>query len=87
MQPPVRLWTDNADMLNPALVAGLGLAIQPDFLVWRELRAGTLEIAMPDWTPPPLALHLIMPPSPLRPLRVQAVIDYLAIALARAPWA
>ncbi|WP_413992146.1 LysR substrate-binding domain-containing protein [Labrys okinawensis] len=86
VQPPVRLWTDNADMLNPALVAGMGLAIQPEFLVWRELRAGTLEIAMPEWGVPPLALHLIMPPSPLRPLRVQVVIDYLAGALAGAPW-
>jgi DNA-binding transcriptional LysR family regulator len=86
VQPPVRLWTDNADMLNPALVAGMGLAIQPEFLVWRELRSGALEIAMPEWTVPPLALHLIMPPSPLRPLRVQVVIDYLAGALAGAPW-
>jgi len=87
IQPPVRMWTDNADMLNPALLAGQGLAIQPEFLVWRDLRDGRLEIAMPEWTPPPLALHLIMPPSPLRPLRVQAVIDHLGSALAKAPWA
>ena len=87
VQPPVRLWTDNADLLLPALLAGQGLAIQPEFLVWRMVRDGTLEVAMPDWTPPPLALHLIMPPSPLRPLRVQVVIDHLARALADAPWA
>ncbi len=42
---------------------------------------------MPDWSVPSLALHLIMPPSPLRPLRVQAVIDHLACTLADAPWA
>ncbi|WP_342248950.1 LysR family transcriptional regulator [Sphingomonas sp. OTU376] len=87
VQPAARMWTDNADILTPALLAGQGLAIQPEFLVWRELRAGTLEVAMPDWSPPPLALHLIMPPSPLRPLRVQAVIDYLGVTLSRAPWA
>jgi DNA-binding transcriptional LysR family regulator len=86
IEPPVRLWTDNADMLTPALLAGQGLAIQPEFLVWRELRDGALEVVMPDWAPPILALHLIMPPSTLRPLRVQAVIDHLAEALARAPW-
>jgi hypothetical protein len=28
-----------------------------------------------------------MPPSPLRPLRVQAVVDHLSRALAQAPWA
>ena len=87
VQPPVRLWTDNADLLAPALLAGHGMAVQPEFLVWQELRDGRLEIAMPDWMPPPLALYLVMPPSPLRPLRVQAVIDHLARALAHAPWA
>lgn len=87
VEPPVRLWTDNADLLTPVLLAGEGLAIQPEFLVWKQLRDGALEIAMPAWMPPPLALNLIMPPSLLRSLRVQAVIDHLAGALARAPWA
>ncbi|HEX7657727.1 MAG TPA: LysR family transcriptional regulator [Sphingomonas sp.] len=86
VRPPAQLWTDNADLLAPALAAGRGLAIQPEFLVWRELRDGRLEQVMPDWSPPPLALYLIMPPSPLRPLRVQVVIDHLAAALANAPW-
>jgi len=86
VQPPVRVWTDNADLLNPALLAGQGIAIQPEFLVWRELRAGTLAIAMPDWTVTPLGLHLVMPPSPLRPLRVQVLIDHLARELANPPW-
>lgn len=86
VRPPARLWTDNADMLAPALSSGQGLAIQPEFLVWRELRDGTLEHVMPAWVPPPLGLYLLMPPSPLRPLRVQVVIDHLARALADAPW-
>lgn len=86
VEPPVRVWTDNADLLNPALVAGQGLAIQPEFLIWRELRDGQLAVAMPDWTVTPLGLHLVMPPSPLRPLRVQALIDHLARELANAPW-
>ncbi|MFN3434484.1 MAG: LysR substrate-binding domain-containing protein [Sphingomonas sp.] len=87
VQPPVRMWADNADLLAAPLLAGHGLALQPEFLVWREVRDGALEIAMPDWSPPPLALYLLMPPSPLRPLRVQAVVDHLAEALKRAPWA
>ena len=86
VEPPVRVWTDNADMLNPALIAGHGLALQPEFLVWRELRAGQLEIAMPEWSVAPLGVHLVMPPSPLRPLRVQVLIDYLARELSHAPW-
>ena len=87
VEPPVRIWTDNADLLNPALLAGQGLAIQPEFLVWREVRDGKLAVAMPDWSVTPLGLHLVMPPSPLRPLRVQVLIDHLARELTRAPWA
>ena len=86
VEPPVRIWTDNADLLNPALIAGQGLAIQPEFLVWRELRDGRLAIAMPEWSVTPLGLHLVMPPSPFRPLRVQVLIDHLARELAAAPW-
>jgi len=86
VEPPVRVWTDNAELLNPALLAGQGLAIQPEFLVWREVRDGKLAVAMPDWSVTPLGLHLVMPPSPLRPLRVQALVDHLARELANAPW-
>lgn len=85
-EPPVRIWTDNADILNPALIAGQGLALQPEFLVWRELAAGQLETGLPEWSAAPLGLYLVMPPSPLRPLRVQVLIDYLARELARSPW-
>jgi DNA-binding transcriptional LysR family regulator len=87
VQPPVRMWTDNADILNPALLAGQGVAVQPEFLVWEQLSDGALEQVMPGWECPPLGLHLMTPPSSLRPLRVQAVIDHLAAALAKMPWA
>ena len=86
VEPDVQVWTDNADLLTPSLVAGCGLAVQPEFLVWRELRDRRLEVVMPDWSPPVLGLHLLMPPSPLRPRRVQVLIDHLAASLARPPW-
>ena len=86
VEPRVQLWTDNADLLAPSLIDGAGLALQPEFLVWRELRDGVLQEALPGWSAPALGLHLVMPPSPLRPLRVQVLIDHLARSLARPPW-
>ncbi|GJD48743.1 HTH-type transcriptional regulator DmlR [Methylobacterium crusticola] len=85
--PAGRLRANNADALTPALRAGLGLAVQPDFLAWDDLRAGRLERVMPDWSPPPVALNLVMPPGALRPARVSALIGHLEQHLAAAPWA
>nr|WP_278044237.1 LysR substrate-binding domain-containing protein [Sphingomonas sp. BK036] len=70
--------------MNPALLGGQGLAMRPKFLVWREVRDGKLAVAMPEWSVNPLRLHLVMPPSPLRPLRIQVLNDYLARELANA---
>lgn len=81
------LRVNNAEALNPALVAGLGVALQPEFLVWHELRAGRLEAVMPAWSPPPIALHIVTPPGRVRPTRVQLLIDHLAKAFEQAPWA
>jgi DNA-binding transcriptional LysR family regulator len=73
-------------MLNPVLLAGQGIALQPEFLVWRELRDGRLEMGMPEWSPLPLGLHLAMPPNPQPPQRVQLLIECLAKALAHPAW-
>jgi DNA-binding transcriptional LysR family regulator len=84
---PAPLRVNNAEALNPALLAGLGLALQPEFLVWRELKAGKLEVVMPDWAPPPIALHVVTPPGRVRPARVQVLIEHLVKKFEKAPWA
>lgn len=84
---PAPLLANNADALAPALRAGLGLALQPEFLVWQDLRSGALETVMDDWCVEPIALHIVTPPGRARPARVQALIDCLAEAFAEAPWA
>jgi DNA-binding transcriptional LysR family regulator len=83
---PARLQINNADAIMPALVAGLGLAIQPRFAVWRELDSGILEEVLPDWRPAPISLYLVMPPGTLRPLAVTVLIDFMADRLAQSSW-
>lgn len=85
--PEGPLRANNADALAPALRAGLGLAVQPDFTIWEDLKSGRLERVMPDWQPPPIALNLVMPPGLPRPARVSALIGFLERAFSEAPWA
>jgi DNA-binding transcriptional LysR family regulator len=81
------LRTNNADALAPALWLGLGLAVQPEFTVWKDIAAGRLEQVLPEWSLAPIALHLVTPPGKLRPVRVGVLIEFLVRQLATAPWA
>jgi DNA-binding transcriptional LysR family regulator len=81
------LRANSGDAMMPTLRAGLGLAVQPEFLVWDDLVAGRLEVAMPDWSMPPIALNIVTPPAGHRPARVGSVIEFLARRLSSARWA
>ena len=85
--PAGALRVNNSDAMLPALRAGLGVAMMPEFIPWEDLAAGTLEAALCDWLVPPVAVHLVTPPGGLRPQRVQVLMDFLAVRLAQAPWA
>jgi DNA-binding transcriptional LysR family regulator len=67
----------NGDALTAALTAGLGIALQPDFLAWEAIEAGHLVTVLDDWEPPPLAVYLLTPAGVPRPLRVTVLLDFL----------
>ena len=82
-----RLMLDNGDVAIPALVAGIGIAVMPEFLVWQAMRDGRLIELLPGWTTSPAALHVVTPPGALRPARVTALIEFLTRHFREAPWA
>lgn len=85
--PAGPLRVNNGDAIAPAVLAGMGLAVQPEFIAWRDLEDGRLQRTMPGWFMADVALNLVMPPGGLRPRRVTAVMEFLAARLAAAPWA
>ncbi|UIJ44977.1 LysR family transcriptional regulator [Sphingomonas cannabina] len=78
VRPHGPLLTDSGDAMLPTLRAGLGIARLPDFIVDEDLARGTLVEILPDWATMGIALHLLTPPSALRPARVEALIEHFA---------
>ncbi|MEO1169541.1 MAG: LysR family transcriptional regulator [Pseudomonadota bacterium] len=83
VRPSGPLRANNSDAMMPALMAGHGIALVPDFMLAQHDPGGSLVPLLPDWSPPPVALHLVTPPGRERPARVTALIDFLAERLTR----
>jgi DNA-binding transcriptional LysR family regulator len=77
VKPAGPLRASSGEAMLPALRAGLGVSALPDFIVGPDLADGSLEEVLTDWQAPPIALHLVTPPNPLRPARVEALIGFL----------
>lgn len=72
---------NSGDALLPALRAGLGVALLPDFLIDADIASGRVAPILTDWRPMPIALHLLTPPGIRRPARVEVLISFLTNAL------
>lgn len=84
VRPSGQLRVNNGEAVLPALIAGLGIADLPDFIVGDAIAAGQVEVILKDWKQTEGAVHLVMPAGGPRPARVEALIDFLADRLARA---
>jgi DNA-binding transcriptional LysR family regulator len=78
---PLRV--NNGDAMMPALIAGSGLGILPEFILRDALAASRLERLLPDWSIPLGAVYWLTPPAGPRPKRVEILGDFLIEKLAR----
>jgi DNA-binding transcriptional LysR family regulator len=83
------LSANSADAVEASLLAGLGVAMQPDFVVWKAVDEGKLERVLHDWSAPPLNVNILTPAGGPRALKVTALIDFLVghFSADSAPWA
>lgn len=77
IRPTCRFRSNNGDVMLPALIAGRGVGYLPDFLCRPALDSGDLVNILPNHHMGDLALNIVMPPSRLRPARVDALVDFL----------
>jgi DNA-binding transcriptional LysR family regulator len=83
VRPAGPLRVNNGEALIPALLAGLGIADLPDFIVGDALASGEVEIILKDWKQTEGSVHLLTPPGGPRPARVEVLADFLAKHLPR----
>jgi DNA-binding transcriptional LysR family regulator len=75
---------NNSEALREAALAGLGIALLPDFSAQAAVQAGKLQLVLPQWKPVGAFgehLYAIRPYSPVVPRAVQAFIGYWRKAL------
>jgi DNA-binding transcriptional LysR family regulator len=78
---PLRL--NNGDAMMPALIAGTGVGVLPEFILRDALAVGQLERLLPDWSLPSGAVYWVTPPGGPRPKRVEVLGDFLVEKLSR----
>ena len=84
VRPSGALRVNNGEAVMPALLAGLGIANLPEFIIGDAIAAKKVDVILKDWKQPEGAVHLLMPPGGPRPARVEALADFLAARLGQA---
>ena len=77
VRPAGPLRVNNGEAVLPALIAGLGIADLPDFIVGEAIASGEVEVILKGWKQPEGAVHLVTPPGGPRPARVELLADFL----------
>lgn len=83
---PVRvsgpLHSNNGDLLAAAAAQGVGIALEPDFMVGDDLKAGRLVRVLEAFAAPVSAIYAVYPSRRYLSAKVRAFVDYLAARFA-----
>lgn len=81
------LWCNNGDALMNAAISGLGVVLQPDFIVHQAIRDGRLVELLSDFTGPEVDIHVLFSSASFMPIRIRSFIDFLVASFAKeTPW-
>jgi DNA-binding transcriptional LysR family regulator len=83
VRPGGPLRVNNGEALLPSVIAGLGIADLPEFIVGDAIAAGEVEVILDGWHQRESAVHLVTPPGGPRPARVEVLSEFLADQLGR----
>lgn len=70
--------SNNSELNVAAAVQGVGIALEPDFIVGSELKKGTLVPVLKSFEAPALPVYAVYPSRRHLPAKVRAFVDFLA---------
>lgn len=73
-----RFTANNGDVLADAAARGLGITLQPDFIVQPYLQDGRLEQVLGPFRPPALGIYALLPGGRHMPYRVRVLMEFLS---------
>lgn len=71
------LSSNNGDLLAAAAVEGVGIVLEPEFIVGSELKRGTLVPVLEAFEAPALPIYAVYPSRRFLPVKVRAFVDFL----------
>jgi len=77
---------NEATALMCAALAGGGVALQPTYLASPHLADGRLQVVLPDWALPDMAIYALYPSRKHLSPAVRALLDFLVARFATVPW-
>lgn len=77
IHPRARFTADNGEALVPAALAGLGIALLPDFLIEEHVASGALVALMPEYPMPEAGVYVVRPPGGNASCKVRVLIDIM----------
>jgi len=77
LHPRARFTADYGAALVPAVLAGLGIALLPDFLIYEHVTRGTMVVLLPEHPMPEGGVNVVRPPGGSAPCKVRVLIDIM----------
>lgn len=75
----------NGDVLRDAAVAGIGIALLPEFIVGPDVAAGRLRSILPKHAPADLEIHALYAPNRYLAAKTRVFIDFLVEKFGKKP--
>ncbi|MCP5365619.1 MAG: LysR family transcriptional regulator [Hyphomicrobiales bacterium] len=78
--------SNNGETLMRAAVNGMGVILQPTFMLSPAIQSGTLNVVLPDWNVPGLGIYAVWPHGRHLSAKVRSFVDFLVEQFTAEPY-